>query len=390
MTHYLDRHLLRRKLGDIQRKPIAISPKGEQSTVSPKLFRKLYIYELALSDTIIRGQPLQVLLLTAPKSDRDEMAAPLNSAVEVCEANIAGKLVCALKDGIGGVDEKMVLNKLDGVGLKERDQFFGDRRLACSWKGIDVDDGTTFQHLSEAYLKLYWDTAPCHHLLSLSLNGKLHLAPLKDDIKKVVDIGTGTGIWAISSEIEDCTQEWTFDPESFDYVHMRYLYGSISDWSALFKEAFRVCKPGGWVESYEASPRMESDDGSVTETCAINEWGKFFIEGGKKLNRTFEILDKDLQKKGMEEAGFVDVQTWDFKAPIGGWAGDPRLKEIGQFAQAALEQDYEGYVLFMANMVLGWSKEEVSTYCAQLRREIRSGRFHPFYRQRVVYGRKPE
>ncbi|RSL41968.1 hypothetical protein CEP53_012453 [Fusarium sp. AF-6] len=257
-----------------------------------------------------------------------------------------------------------------------------------------------------------------HHLLSLSLSGKLHLAPLKDDIKKVVDIGTGTGIWAIDFadqypnaevigtdispiqptwiptnlkfEIEDCTQEWTFDPESFDYVHMRYLYGSISDWSALFKEAFIVCKPGGWVESYEASPRMESDDGSVTETCAINEWGKFFIEGGKKLNRTFEILDKDLQKKGMEEAGFVDIQIWDFKAPIGGWAEDPRLKEIGQFAQAALEQDYEGYVLFMANMVLGWSKGEVSTYCAQLRREIRSSKFHPFYRQRVVYGRKPE
>ncbi|KAH7257840.1 S-adenosyl-L-methionine-dependent methyltransferase [Fusarium tricinctum] len=258
-----------------------------------------------------------------------------------------------------------------------------------------------------------------HHLLSLSLESKLYLAPLKkDDIQKVLDVGTGTGIWAIDFadeypnaevtgtdispiqpdwvppnlkfEIEDCTQEWTFGPDSFDYVHMRYLYGSISDWSALFKEAFTVCKPGGWVESYEASPRMESDDGSVTETCAINEWGKFFIEGGRKLNRTFEIIDKDLQKKGMEEAGFVDVQVWDFKAPIGGWAKDPRLKEIGQFAQAALEQDYEGYVLYMANMVLGWSKEEVSLYCAQLRREIRSGKFHPNYRQRVVYGRKPE
>lgn len=44
----------------------------------------------------------------------------------------------------------------------------------------------------------------------------------------------------------------------------------------------------------------------------------------------------------------------------------------------------------MANMVLGWTKEEVSVYCAQLRREIRSGKFHPFYRQRVVYARKPE
>ncbi|KAJ4112360.1 hypothetical protein NW765_015430 [Fusarium oxysporum] len=237
-----------------------------------------------------------------------------------------------------------------------------------------------------------------HHLLSLSLDGKLHLAPLKDDIQKVLDVGTGTGIWAIDFadeypnaevvgtdispiqpdwvppnlkfEIEDCTQEWTFNPNSFDYVHMRYLYGSISDWSALFKEAFRVCKPGGWVESYEASPRMESDDGT--------------------LNRTFEIIDKDLQQKGMEEAGFVDVKVWDFKAPIGGWPQDPRLKQIGQFAQAALEQDYEGYVLYMANMVLGWTKEEVSVYCAQLRREIRSGKFHPFYRQRVVYARKPE
>ncbi|KAG8353235.1 hypothetical protein FVEN_g8836 [Fusarium venenatum] len=257
-----------------------------------------------------------------------------------------------------------------------------------------------------------------HHLLSLSLEGKLYLAPLKDDIQTVLDVGTGTGIWAIDFadeypnaevtgtdispiqpdwippnlkfEIEDCTQEWTFQPGIFDYIYMRYLYGSISDWNALFREAYRACKPGGWVESYEASPRMESDDGSVTEGCAINEWGKFFIEGGRKLNRTFEIIDKDLQQKGMEEAGFVDVQVWDFKAPIGSWPKDPRLKEIGQFAEAALEQDYEGYVMYMANMVLGWSRDDVVLYCAQLRKEVRSGKFHPFYRQRVVYGRKPE
>ncbi|KAF7554984.1 hypothetical protein G7Z17_g2522 [Cylindrodendrum hubeiense] len=152
-----------------------------------------------------------------------------------------------------------------------------------------------------------------HHLLSLSLKGKLFLAPLKDDVQKVLDIGTGTGIWAIfvsnsthvgAAECNiDCTEEWTFKPDSIDFVHMRYLYGSIGDWSALIKEAYRACKPGGWVESYEASAMMESDDGTVTETCAINEWGKFFIEGGKKLGRTFTILDDDLQRKCMEEAG---------------------------------------------------------------------------------------
>ncbi|KAF5229090.1 hypothetical protein FAUST_10642 [Fusarium austroamericanum] len=257
-----------------------------------------------------------------------------------------------------------------------------------------------------------------HHLLCLSLDGKLHLAPLKDDIQTVLDVGTGTGTWAIDFadeypnaevigtdispiqpdwippnlkfEIEDCTQEWTFQPDFFDFVHMRYLYGSISDWPALFKEAYRACRPGGWVESHEASPRMESDDGSVTEGSAMNEWGKFFIEGGRKLNRTFEIIDKDLQIQGMKEAGFVDVKVWDYKAPIGGWAKDDRCREVGQFGQAALEQDYEGYVMYMANVALGWSREDVVLYCAQLRKEVRSGKFHPFYRQRVVYGRKPE
>jgi ubiquinone/menaquinone biosynthesis C-methylase UbiE len=117
----------------------------------------------------------------------------------------------------------------------------------------------------------------------------------------------------ISSEIEDCTQPWTFAPNTFDFIYMRYLYGSISDWSALFHEAYRACAPGGWVESFEASPCLESSDGSVQEGSAMSEWGKFFIEGGKKLGRTFTIIDDDLQKKGMEEAGFVDLQTWDFK-----------------------------------------------------------------------------
>ncbi|EON97139.1 hypothetical protein UCRPA7_7345 [Phaeoacremonium minimum UCRPA7] len=122
----------------------------------------------------------------------------------------------------------------------------------------------------------------------------------------------------------------------------------------------------------------------------MNQWGKFFIEGGKKLGRTFTIIDDDLQPKGITDAGFTNVQTWDLKAPIGAWPKDRRLKEIGQFAQAALEQDYEGYVSYMANIVLGWSMDEVRVYCAHLRREIRSAKYHVFYRQRVVWAQKPE
>lgn len=38
-----------------------------------------------------------------------------------------------------------------------------------------------------------------HHLFSLTLKGKLHLAPIGEDrpIQRVLDAGTGTGVWAI-------------------------------------------------------------------------------------------------------------------------------------------------------------------------------------------------
>lgn len=36
-----------------------------------------------------------------------------------------------------------------------------------------------------------------HHLYSLLLEGKLYLAPVNPNAQRVLDLGTGTGIWAI-------------------------------------------------------------------------------------------------------------------------------------------------------------------------------------------------
>lgn len=36
-----------------------------------------------------------------------------------------------------------------------------------------------------------------HHVFRLILSGRLHRAPLSPDTRRVLDIGTGTGIWAI-------------------------------------------------------------------------------------------------------------------------------------------------------------------------------------------------
>ncbi|RSL49182.1 hypothetical protein CEP54_012556 [Fusarium duplospermum] len=256
-----------------------------------------------------------------------------------------------------------------------------------------------------------------HHLLTLAIGEKLYLAPLKKDIERAVDIGTGTGIWAIDFadehpgckvigtdispiqpgwvppnlefHIDDCMQEWTFSPGSLDYVHMRYLNGSIVDWRALFREAFRCCKPGGYIESLESAPWLESDDGTVTDETAMSQWGKLFVKGGLKIGRSFTLVDDEEQRKGMEAAGFVDIQEFNIKVPLGDWPKDPKLKEMGRFSRATLEQDTEGYVLYMATSE-GWSREEVSVYAARLRREMRNSKIHAYFRMKVVWGKKPE
>lgn len=117
----------------------------------------------------------------------------------------------------------------------------------------------------------------------------------------------------MQSEIDDCTQPWTFEADSIDFVHIRYLTGSIQDWPSLFKEAYRCIKPGGYIESFEAEPWILSDDASVPENGALARWGPLFVEGGKILGRTFTMSSDGTQRKGIEDAGFVDLHETDYK-----------------------------------------------------------------------------
>ncbi|KAK4447344.1 methyltransferase domain-containing protein [Podospora aff. communis PSN243] len=257
-----------------------------------------------------------------------------------------------------------------------------------------------------------------HHCFQLALEGKLYTAPLKrKTCRNALDIGTGTGIWAVdfaeefreatvvatditpvspsyippnlTFEIEDCNKQWAFPHDHFDYIHVRFMNGSVNDWEGLFSRAFLHMRPGGWLESHESASFVESDDGSVTETSALGQWGKIFTEGGKQVGMSFRTYEDGRQKQAMEAAGFTDIQIKELKMPIGSWPEDPKLKEQGTFTRAALEQDTEGYILFITN-ALGWTKKQVLVYIKNLKKEMRSKKFRAYYRQRIVIGRKPE
>ena len=82
------------------------------------------------------------------------------------------------------------------------------------------------------------------------------------------------------------------------------------------QRAFEACKPGGYIESFEPSSYLESEDRSVMDTMAMGQWGKLFIEGGREMGRSFEVYQHGTVRAALESAGFVDLHEQNFKGGI--------------------------------------------------------------------------
>ncbi|KAK7398454.1 hypothetical protein QQX98_012162 [Neonectria punicea] len=189
--------------------------------------------------------------------------------------------------------------------------------------------------------------------------------------------------------IDDAQLKWTWPPDHFDYIHIRDLYGSIDDWSALYKKAYHHLKPGGWFEDLELDIRAHSD--VVTDPEHIfYRWNRVFQEAGKKIGKTFKIAIGSRMRDLMDETGFVDVTERKFRLPMSAWGLDPKVKEIGQFVQMFVDGGLEGFGLYLLTQVMGWQYEECQVFIAQMRQALRNKKLNPYYEVTLVYGRKPE
>ncbi|GAB1321037.1 mRNA 3'-end-processing protein YTH1 [Madurella fahalii] len=259
-----------------------------------------------------------------------------------------------------------------------------------------------------------------HHYLTKLLDDKLFLAPIQEDAEglTVLDVGTGTGIWCIDFgcehpeaevigtdlspiqpawvpanvrfEIEDAGTDWTFRDNNFDFIHMRYLLGGITDWAALFRQAYRCCKPGGWIESIEVDTTLYSDDGSVENNPTIAIWNRLFKGAAEKMGKSFNVVAEDLQRRSIEEAGVTDYKVVNLKVPMGGWPRDPKLAELGRISLLSLETDVEGFTMLLWYNVLQWPQDEYRPFLDAFRKALRDRRTHAYLKLRFVYGRKPE
>ena len=78
------------------------------------------------------------------------------------------------------------------------------------------------------------------------------------------------------------------------------------------------------------------------------------------------------------------------KVPIGSWAKNSKLKEMGRFARPMMVATVEAYTLQLFTRVLGKSLEDTHIIIANVRRELSDPTLHMYLVYHFICGWKPE
>ncbi|KAI9684766.1 MAG: hypothetical protein M1829_000141 [Trizodia sp. TS-e1964] len=253
-----------------------------------------------------------------------------------------------------------------------------------------------------------------HGMLRLILDGRIHLAPIGKEPRRILDIGTGSGIWAIEMgdeyptaevigtdlspvqpsfvppnvkfEIDDCEAPWTF-PYKFDFIYGRYLAGAIRNWPALLTQITNNTAPGGWVELHDFNFQYYSEDGSLTKDHSLLQWDTVLCDGFRKFGA--DPCPGPKLEGYMKDAGLINITANRYKLPIGSWPKDQKLKTLGSWNMFFVLDSLEAVTIFIYTNVLGWKADEVQVLLAKARSDLKDTSIHAQFDFHVVYGQKP-
>lgn len=247
-----------------------------------------------------------------------------------------------------------------------------------------------------------------HHIWRMMLGGEL-LRRMPPNLQSVLDIGTGTGLWAVDMAdecpeaivtgtdlspiqpgwippncrfyVDDAESDWTY--ESLDLIHGRSLGGSIADWPRFYRQCFDTLRPGGYLEMQEHDAWISTIEQDLPPWTAdwnvtLNHASSIF---GKYLNVANNHVD------WMRAAGFVDVEDQVHKVPIGTWAKDN--KELGRIHLAEMLNAVEPYTLALYTKVLAKSFDETKVTIEMVKKEFCTKKFHLYVNYHFITARKP-
>jgi ubiquinone/menaquinone biosynthesis C-methylase UbiE len=250
-----------------------------------------------------------------------------------------------------------------------------------------------------------------HYILRYALRGN-YAAPVENP-GRILDVGTGTGRWAremaahfpqaevvgldiapppadeqdaLSSGLDLRPPNYTFvagnvleglpfPDASFDFVHMRALVAAIPHdrWDFVLGELLRVTRPGGWVESLEATTLQQG--GPAVER--LMSWLVAAL-----ANRGIDLFDGGRVAERLRRAGVANVGTYTFQLSCGASGG--KLGDLVAPTYLTLLRGMGGVVVLQGLA----SAEQFEQTMAQATSDLASPQGHCFLPEYLAYGQR--
>ncbi|KAH9229254.1 hypothetical protein K456DRAFT_56626 [Colletotrichum gloeosporioides 23] len=303
------------------------------------------------------------------------------------------------------------------LGVPFRDSLTS---LRSSIRHYQHENGRTYHAMSAGKYFLPNDESEVdrldlqHYVMTLTIGGNHCLCPQNMGAKRVLDLGTGTGIWSMeyadahpdaevigvdlspvqpdlvpancSFELDDLEKDWTWS-RPFDFIFSRMMTGSFTDNRSIVYKAFDALEPGGYFEAQDMALPLGCDDGTLSVDSDLWKWVLLVMEGMAKFGRPVTAAEQ--WKQLMEEAGFEDVVETIYKWPTNRWPRDKHYKDLGMWSLENMDQALEPATLAPLTRALGWSYEEVIVLVSKARKVLRDTSVHAYWPIYIVHGRKP-
>ncbi|KAH8812599.1 sam dependent methyltransferase [Xylogone sp. PMI_703] len=260
-----------------------------------------------------------------------------------------------------------------------------------------------------------------HEVFIKSLDGRLFSAPIAKPLGRVLDIGTGSGIWAAEVAAEhpaaevigidsypqpqiaapsNCRfivmdaekeKDWEKigDGATFDLMHTRLVPFHIKEVPGVLRRCYEHLRPGGYIEMHEVWPPLRTDEppGAPEHASKLISWTKLRVEGAAKIG-----IDQNLAgllPGLLSKAGFVDVQVQELKFPVGPWMEDEKMKDVGR-TWLKLLQIVHGKTVTPGDLLthLGMEIPEITKIVEEANKELGVGKIYT--KAMFIWARKPE
>ncbi|KAI0106381.1 S-adenosyl-L-methionine-dependent methyltransferase [Nemania sp. FL0031] len=251
-----------------------------------------------------------------------------------------------------------------------------------------------------------------HQLFCITIGGKLNICPLPEKPKRVLDIATGTGIWAIEFasqypdtevvgtdlspiqphylpencrfEIDDAEDEWTYN-EPFTFIHGRALMSCFDDPSRVVKQAFENLEPGGLIEFQDALFPMHWV-GEPPRQSALYRWNELLMEGVRRIGRSWSNVVN--YPRYFEEAGFENITERRFYWPTSPWAKGKYFKTVAMYFQEDMISGMEA-ISMKVLQATGMTPKEIEEFCEEVKADFRNTDLHAYLIVSYIHARKP-